>query len=94
MDHCWNVAFYGAETWALQKEDQKYLESFEMTRWRRMEEISWANRVGNEVLHTVKGERNIVHTIKRRKGTNTSLKEEGKDRNDGKAKMMMEGAAG
>ena len=26
----WNVAFYSAETWALRKEDEKRLESFEM----------------------------------------------------------------
>jgi hypothetical protein len=36
--------------------------------WRRMEKISWTDRVRNEeVLHTVKEERNILHTIKRRK---------------------------
>jgi hypothetical protein len=36
--------------------------------WRRMEKISWTDRVRNEVLvlHRVKEERNIVHTIKRR----------------------------
>jgi hypothetical protein len=35
---------------------------------RRMEKISRTDRVGNEeVLHRVKEERNIVHTIKRRK---------------------------
>ena len=33
-----------------------------------MEKISWTDRVRNEeVLHKVKEERNIVHTIKRRK---------------------------
>jgi hypothetical protein len=33
-----------------------------------MEKISWTYRVRNEeVLHRVKEERNIVHTIKRRK---------------------------
>jgi hypothetical protein len=59
---------YGAETWTLRKVDQKYLESFEMWCWRRMEKISWTDRVRNEeVLHRVKEERNIVHTIKRRK---------------------------
>jgi hypothetical protein len=32
-----------------------------------MEKISWTDRVRNEeVLHRVKEERNIVHTIKRR----------------------------
>jgi hypothetical protein len=35
---------------------------------RRMEKISWTDRVRNEeVLHRVTEERNIVHTIKRRK---------------------------
>jgi hypothetical protein len=58
----------GAETWTLRKVDKKYLESFEMWCWRRMEKISWTDRVRNEeVLHGVKEERNIVHTIKRRK---------------------------
>jgi hypothetical protein len=47
--------------------DQKYLESLEMWCWRRME-ISWTDRVRyEEVLHRVKEERNILHTIKRRK---------------------------
>ena len=33
-----------------------------------MEKIIWADRVRNEeVLHAVKEERNIIHTIKRRK---------------------------
>jgi hypothetical protein len=44
------------------------MESFEMWCWRRMEKISWTDRVRNEeVLHRVKEERNIIHTIKRRK---------------------------
>jgi hypothetical protein len=65
--YIWSIALYGAETWTLQKMDQKYLESFEMWCWRRME-ISWTDRVRNEkVLHRVKEERNNLHTIKRRK---------------------------
>jgi hypothetical protein len=66
--YIWSIALYGAETWTLRKIDQKYLESFEMWCWRRMEVISWTDRVRNEeVLHRVKEERNILHTIKRRK---------------------------
>jgi hypothetical protein len=41
--YVWSVAFYGAEIWAL----WKYLESFEMCCWRRMEKISWTERVRN-----------------------------------------------
>jgi hypothetical protein len=61
------IALYGAEMWTLRKMEQKYLESFEMWCWRRMEKISWTDCVRNEeVLHRVKEERNILHTIKRR----------------------------
>jgi hypothetical protein len=45
---------YGAEGGALQRVDQKYLESFETWCWRRMEKISWTDRVNNEeMLHRV-----------------------------------------
>jgi hypothetical protein len=63
--YTWSIALYGAETWTLRKVDQKYLESFQMWCWRRMEKISWTDRVRNEeVLHRVKEERNILHTVK------------------------------
>jgi len=41
-------ALYGAETWTLRAADQKYLESFEMWCWRRIEKISWTDHVRNE----------------------------------------------
>jgi hypothetical protein len=66
--YIWSIALYSAETWTLRKIHQRHLESFEMWCWRRMEKISWTDRVRNEdVLHRVKEERNILHTIKRRK---------------------------
>jgi hypothetical protein len=50
------------------KLDQKYLESSEMWCWRRMEKTSWTDRLYNEAeLHRLKEERNILHTIRRRK---------------------------
>jgi hypothetical protein len=50
------------------KTDQKYTESFKMWRWKRMEHVSCIHRVKNgKVLNRTKKERNIVHTIKRRK---------------------------
>jgi hypothetical protein len=65
--YVWSIALYGAENWTFRKVDQKDLESFEMWCWRRME-VSRTDRVRNEeVLHRVKEERNILHTIKRRK---------------------------
>jgi len=71
----WSIAFYGAKIWTLQKADQKYLESFEIQRWRRMKKISWTNHVRNEeVLQTVKEDRNILQTIKgRQEGKLTGL---------------------
>jgi hypothetical protein len=63
-----SIAVCGAETWTLQKVDQRYMESMEMWCWRRMEKISCTNRVSNhEELNEVKEERNILHTTKRRK---------------------------
>ena len=48
--------------------DEEYLGSFDMWRWRRMEEIILTDRVRNEeVLQRFKEERNIPRTIKRRK---------------------------
>jgi hypothetical protein len=65
--YIWSIALYSAEMWALWKIDQKYLESFEMWCWRGME-ISRTDCVRNEeILHRVKEQRNILHTIKRRK---------------------------
>ena len=61
----WSITLCGAETWTLRKVDQKYPARFEMWCCRRMEKISWTDRVRNEVvLHGVKEERNIVHTVK------------------------------
>jgi hypothetical protein len=45
MCYIWSTALYGAETWTLRKVDQKYLESFEISCWRRMEKISWTDHV-------------------------------------------------
>jgi hypothetical protein len=64
--YIWSIALYGADTWTLRKVDQKYLSSFEMWSWRRMEKTSWTNRVNNEAeLHRVKEEMNILHTRRR-----------------------------
>jgi hypothetical protein len=47
--------------------DQKYLRSFEMWCWRRMDKISWTEHVRTEVLLGVKEQRNILHEIGKRK---------------------------
>jgi len=65
--YIWSIALYGAETWTLRAVDQKHLESLEMWRWRRMENIRWTDHVRNEeVLLRVKEQRNILHEIRKR----------------------------
>jgi hypothetical protein len=46
--YIWSIALYGAETWTLRAVDHKHLESLDMWCWRRMEKISWTDRMRNE----------------------------------------------
>jgi len=47
---------------------QKYLDTFEMRCWVKLEKITWTDRVKDEaVLREVKVENNVLHTVKRRK---------------------------
>jgi len=63
----WSLAVYGPKTWTLQKVNQKYLESFEMWCWRRIGKIIWTDHLRNEeMLPTVKKERNILHIVKKK----------------------------
>jgi hypothetical protein len=65
--YIWSIALYGVETWTLRAVYHKHLESFEMWCWRRME-ISWTDHVRNEeVLLSVKEQRNILHKMSKRK---------------------------
>jgi hypothetical protein len=59
--YIWSIALYGTETWTLRKVDQKYLESFEKWCWRRMEKISWTDRVRNEEDYTEPTRRGISY---------------------------------
>jgi len=68
--YIWSMALYGAETWTLRAADQKYLESFEMWCWRRLEKISWTDHVRNDVvLLRVNVQRSILHEIRKRRLT-------------------------
>jgi len=58
---------YGADAWTLREVDQKYLGSFETQCWKRMEKISWNDRVTNEVLQRFKEKKSILHAINRGK---------------------------
>jgi hypothetical protein len=48
----WGTALCGVETWTLRKVDQKYVGRLEMWCWRRMEKISWTDRVRHEEVLT------------------------------------------
>jgi hypothetical protein len=64
----WRITLYGAETGTIRAADQKYLGSFEMWCWRRMEKISRTDLVRNEeVLLKIKEQRNILHETGKRK---------------------------
>ena len=53
-----------AETWSLRKEDIRRIEVLEMWIWRRMERISWTEKITNEeVLRRVGENRSMVETI-------------------------------
>jgi len=61
------MVLHGAETWTLRAADQKYLESFKMWCWARME-MSWTDHVRKEeMLLRVNEQRNILHEIRKRK---------------------------
>ena len=56
---------YDAEIYTCRKIDQKYVESYETWCWRRVEMITWSDRVrSEEVSHSVKGNRNILRTAR------------------------------
>jgi len=63
--YIWGTALYGAKTSTLVKVHRKYWGSSETWCWRGIE-VKWSDRVRNEeVLCTVKGERKVLHTIKK-----------------------------
>ena len=44
----WSVALYAAETWTFSQTDRKTKDAFEMWIWRRMEKISWLDKITNK----------------------------------------------
>jgi len=44
----WNVALYGSKTWALGKNEERVINTFEIWCWRRMLKIRWAYRIAND----------------------------------------------
>ena len=66
--YVWSVLLYGCETWTLRSKDIKRLKAYEMWTWRRLERISWMDKVTNqEVLMRVGEKRRLMHEISKRK---------------------------
>ena len=62
------LALSGAETWTLRDIYHKYLESFVMWCWWRIEKTIWFDGVRNELSYRGQLGPNILHRITRRKG--------------------------
>ena len=66
--YVWSIALYGPETWILRKLERKYLESFDMWCYRRIEKRKWSEEVTNEqVLDRIAEKRILLNNILRRK---------------------------
>jgi hypothetical protein len=64
----WSISVYGSETWTLTKLERKYLESFEIWCWRRMEKTKRSEKVTNEqVLVHIGEKRTLLNNILCRK---------------------------
>jgi len=57
----WLLKVIGMETWTLRAVYQKHLVSFEMWCWRRMEKISWTDRVINKDVYLESRSRGISY---------------------------------
>ena len=66
--HIWSIDLYGPGTWTFRKVEQESLESFEICCWRRIEKVSWTDRVRNEVLQESQGRNEYPRYNKNREG--------------------------
>ncbi|KAI5707314.1 hypothetical protein M8J77_000030 [Diaphorina citri] len=66
--YVFSVLLYGMESWTLTNTIMKKIEAFEMWTYRRILKIKWIDKVTNEeVLRRMNKEKEVVHTIKKRK---------------------------
>ena len=66
--YVWSIALYDSEIWTLKQLERKYLESFEMWCWSRMEKITWSEKVTTEqVLEHIEEKRTHLNNILHRK---------------------------
>ena len=66
--YLWSISLYGSEIWTLRRSVWKDLESFEMWSWRKMEKITWPEKVTNEeILELIWEKWALLNNILRRK---------------------------
>ena len=63
--YVWSIALYGLVTWTLRRLEMKYLESFEMWGWKRMDKIKWSEKVTNDQVLERIGEKTFLNNILR-----------------------------
>ena len=56
----WRVALCGAETWTLRRNEQKRLDTFEMSIWRRLERVKLTDKIKNAAVLERLGEGRIM----------------------------------
>jgi len=58
---------YGCETWTIAREEMRRIEAFETWCYRRMQKISWTDRITNEeVLEKVSERKSMWKSIQKR----------------------------
>ena len=63
----WSVATYGCESWTLRKNEETFLNAFEMTGLRKILRVSWTAKKTNEwVLNKAGVTRELLDTVKAR----------------------------
>ena len=65
--YVWSIILYDSEIWTLRKLERKYLKSFEMWCWRRMERIKLTEKVTNEQVLERIGKKTLFNNILRGK---------------------------
>jgi len=67
-----SIELFGAETWTCRNRDHKYLGSFKIWCWRRMQKIGWTSLVNNKEAHTESGKKEKSN-LQKNEGTLTGL---------------------
>ena len=72
--YVWSIDLCSSEMWTLKKLKRKYLESFEMGCWRRMERIKWSEKktTNKEVLGRIGTKMTLLNNVLHRKANWTA----------------------